>query len=163
MNSSPQTKQINLTVEKMEASLLETSFIEVVAPSIIKGLIASDHLFNEYDTSIYTQEIASQLYENEQKQLSAYLDLYDKKTNALKVSYIRSRHGFGRMYPRKSLGLTSFRVKLRNSMIKDTYYDFDISNAQPAIIFNICKANDIPCKALENYNINRESSCRRPE
>ena len=42
-------------------------------------------------------------------------------------------------------------------MIKDTYYDFDISNAQPAIIFNICKANDIPCKALENYNINRES------
>jgi hypothetical protein len=79
MNSSPQTKQINLTVEKMEASLLETSFIEVVAPSIIKGLIASDHLFNEYDTSIYTQEIASQLYENEQKQLSAYLDLYDKK------------------------------------------------------------------------------------
>ena len=157
MNSSPQTKQINLTVEKMEASLLETSFIEVVAPSIIKGLIASDHLFNEYDTSIYTQEIASQLYENEQKQLSAYLDLYDKKTNALKVSYIRSRHGFGRMYPRKSLGLTSFRGKLRNSMIKDTYYDFDISNAQPAIIFNICKANDIPCKALENYNINRES------
>ena len=42
-------------------------------------------------------------------------------------------------------------------MIEDTYYDFDISNAQPAIIFNICKANDIPCKALENYNINRES------
>lgn len=157
MNSSPQPQKISLIVEKIEATLFETSFIELVQPSIIKGLITSPNLFDEYDTSIYTQELASQLYKNEQNQLRSYLDLYDKKLKAIKVSYIRSRHGFGRMYPRKSLGITSFRSLVRNSMIKDTYYDFDISNAQPAIIFNICKANDIPCKALENYNINRES------
>ena len=65
--------------------------------------------------------------------------------NCFIVNYKKARHGWGRVFPIKSLGLTSFAKKTRNTLIKDTYYDFDLKNCQPEILRNICKANDI-CK-----------------
>ena len=39
----------------------------------------------------------------------------------------------GRVYPVKSLGLTTMAKKTRNTLIKDTMIDIDLCNAQPQI------------------------------
>ena len=92
------------------------------------------------------------MYSNVTQQLTEYINLYNKKIRAFKVTYSKSsRNKYGRVFPKRSLGLTSFSKKIRNTFIKDTYIDIDIVNSQPTIVYNICKSNDIPCPFIEKY------------
>ena len=70
--------------------------------------------------------------------------------------YSRCKDGFGRAFVSKALGLTAFSKKVRNTFIHNLYYDFDLCNAQPAIVENLCKANNIPCPMISQYCNNRE-------
>jgi hypothetical protein len=54
-----------------------------------------------------------------------------------------------------ALGLTAFSKGVRNTLMKDLYYDFDLKNAQPEIIRNICEANNIKCDKVKEYCKNR--------
>ena len=60
------------------------------------------------------------------------------------------------MFLWKSLGLTGFGKATRNTLIDGLYYDFDLENAQPRIIQNICKSNGIRCPNVDNYCGNRD-------
>ena len=73
------------------------------------------------------------------------------------VKYVRAKDGFGRAFVSKALGLTAFGKKTRNTFIKDLYYDFDLSNAHPAIIRNICESHNIPCNIINQYIDDREN------
>lgn len=148
--------KIPLTLAKSQSLLDGITLLEIIDINCLTALINSNQLSEKFDTNNYSQKLASQLYANEQQQLNSYLLKYDKKINAIKVLYKKPRHKFGRVFPDKSLGLTCLSKKVRNTLIKDKYIDIDLSNAQPKIIWNICKSNQIPCPYIEQYILQRD-------
>jgi hypothetical protein len=78
-----------------------------------------------------------------------------KKGNGqFKVKYTK-KYDFGRVYPFKALSLSQISRPLRHTLCVNNYYDIDMVNAQPAILFNICLQNDIHCPMLADYVKNR--------
>lgn len=117
----------------------------------IKALIQSGKLNEKWNYEVYSQKNAAQYWNNEKQQLENYMRLFNKKNDGFMVKYSRHKQKYGRVYPMKSLGLTCLRSKVRNTLIKGLYYDFDLSSAQPSIVYNLCVANGIPCNALKSY------------
>jgi hypothetical protein len=147
---------IPLTLAKTESLLDGITLLENIDVNCLNALINSNHLSEQFDETNYSQKLAAQLYSNEKQQLTSYLSKFDKKNNAIKVVYKKPRHKYGRVFPDKSLGLTCLSKKIRNTLIKDTYIDIDLSNAQPKIIYNICKSNNIDCPNIEKYILHRD-------
>jgi len=144
----------------LQASFIATKkFVEYVSPSELQQLIDSDYIKNKWDCNNYSQKLASQLYLNEKEQLKSYQSLYNKKLGGFVVNYIKAKHKWGRVFPSKSLGLTSLSKKTRNTLIRNTYYDFDLSNAQPEVVRNLCRRQGIPipCEIIDRYCNERES------
>ena len=148
-------KKIPLELSKNVSSLDNITFLEIVDINAVDALVKSDFLENEFSDN-YSQKYASSIYSNVINQLNQYKKLYNKKIGAFKVTYNKPRHKYGRVFPKKSLGLTSFSKKIRNTFLKDNYIDLDLSNAQPAIVYNICKSNDIKCPFIEEYIQDRD-------
>ena len=151
-------KKISLNIEK-KASLLDKLIVsEVIDINCLNTLTKSDLLHKTFDENNYSQQFASTIYTNVVNQLETYFTkCYDKKNNVFDVEYSKPRHKWGRVFPMKALGLTSFSRKTRNTLIKNTYIDLDISNAQPAILHNVCLSNDIPCPIITRYINDREN------
>jgi len=143
-------KNISITLSKKISTLDKITFLEIVDINAVDALIKADCLKNEFSEN-YSQKFASGIYSNVIGQLNPYKKLYNKKIGAIKVTYNKPKHKYGRVFPNKALGLTSFSKKIRNTFIKNNYIDFDISNAQPAIVYNICKSNKIECSFLKEY------------
>jgi phage/plasmid-associated DNA primase len=154
-DDSKETKHIPLELSKKVSSLDKITFLEVVDVNAVEALVQSELLDKEFSDN-YAQKFSSGIYANVIAQLNQYKKLYNKKIGAFKVTYNKPRHKYGRVFPNKSLGLTSFSKKIRNTFIKDNYIDLDISNAQPAIVYNICKSNNIECPYIEKYNQKRD-------
>ena len=146
----------SLKIIKQNGYLNGKEYIELVNPLLIKHIIDAGLCKEKYDLTKYTQKLASKLYLNEANQLSEYMNKYKKIYNGIPVKYLKAKHGYGRVFPVKSLGLTSLVKKTRNTLIKDNMIDVDMSNAQPSIILNLAKANNIPCPFNEEYITNRE-------
>ena len=152
---SKEIKKIPLELSKNVSSLDNITFLEIVDVNAVDALVKSDCLETEFSDN-YSQKYASSIYSNVINQLNQYKKLYNKKIGAFKVTYNKPRHKYGRVFPKKSLGLTSFSKKIRNTFLKDNYIDLDLSNAQPAIVYNICKSNDIKCPFIEEYIQDRD-------
>jgi len=148
---------ISKTVDAQDDIYLDgMTFIEYIPLDRLNSLLQSTYLVEKWDDKIYSQRNAKYYYENEKQQLLAYKKTFDKNLNGFKVTYHKgSKHKWGRVYPSKSLGLTTFRRQIRNTLVKDLYYDIDLSTAQQQILRNICKDNNIPCPAITHYCANR--------
>lgn len=139
---------LTLTLSKRQSILDGINLFEIVPIERIKGLIKSDLLLKAWDWDNY---------DNEKKQLQEYLKLYNSKIGGLMIKYVKPKHKWGRAFPYKSLGLSSIRRIIRNTMIDGIYYDFDLKNAQPEIIKNLCESNNIPCTNIKIYCEDRQS------
>jgi hypothetical protein len=53
--------------------------------------------------------------------------------------------------------LTSFRRAIRNTLCIGIMTDFDLSNAHPCIVQNICREHGIPCPMIDRYISDREA------
>ena len=148
---------IPLKLEKRPSTLDDVIFLEYIEPTRLYTMIQSPLLSEKYDLDNYSQKLAAQIYSNEKHQLETYAKNYNKKTGCHQVKYKKPNHKWGRVFPVKSLGLTCFAKKTRNTLIKGRYGDYDLSNAQPSIVYNICKSNNIPCPFNERYNNDREN------
>ena len=95
------------------------------------------------------------LCHNEKQQLEKY---YEKcKNGKVPVTYKKVKgNPFGRADPEHSLSLFTIRREVRHTISKTFYIDIDIKNCHPEILYQICKANDIPCDLLEQYVKNRQ-------
>lgn len=150
-------KSIDLTITLQTNSFLDgRQLIEYVPKDRIRALLKSNYLVEKWDDEIYSQKIARKNYKNEKEQIVDYLHLYDNVLGGCVVKYKKSgRSKWGRVFPQNSLGFTTFRRQLRNTLIKDLYYDIDIKNSQPEIVRNICYANNIDCPEVEYFCLNR--------
>jgi hypothetical protein len=157
MNPSPQTTPIDLAITKTPSFIADKFFVEQIQYHFVEQLMENECLKDKWDLMNYSQKIAANSYINEREQLRAYMTKYKKKLNGFAVDYKKAKHGWGRVFPNKSLGITSFAKKTRNTLIKNMYYDFDLKNAQPEILRCICLANKIPCPIIEKYCNERET------
>ena len=146
----------SLSIQKQVGYISGKEYIELVNPALIKYIIDEGLCADNYDLTNYSQKIASQSYCNEKAQMEGYLKKYKKSDKGIPVKYNKAKHGYGRVFPSKSLGLTSLVKKTRNTLIKDNMIDIDMSNAQPSIILNLAQANNIPCPFNDQYINNRE-------
>lgn len=145
-----------LAISQESSFIAEKTFIELIPKHYVEQLSQNECLKDKWDLTNYSQQVASQSYINECEQLKAYLSNYNKKINGFTVKYIKAKHKWGRVFPTRSLGITSFAKKTRNTLIKDLYYDFDLKNCQPEILRCICEANHIQCDIITKYCNERE-------
>lgn len=154
MEYSRTTASLPLTLLKRSSVLDGIILLEVIPAERIKALIKSNLLLlswgEDYNWDFHKKLIMEQ-YTCEKDQIKSYLKNYNKSLGAISVKYGKPKHKWGRAFPFKSLGLTSIRRVIRNSLIDGLYYDFDISNAQPQIIRNLCERNNIPCPIIKRY------------
>lgn len=149
--------QISLAISQTPSFIAEKTFIEKIPKHYVEQLINNNCLQDKWDMTNYSQKFASQNYINEKEQLRAYFNNYNKKIGGFIVKYNKAKHKWGRVFPSKSLGLTSFAKRTRNTLIKNLYYDFDLKNCQPEILRCICESNNINCNIITKYCNERES------
>jgi len=102
-------------------------------------------------------------YGTEKLHLTKYENIYKKRFDLFAVEYTRGKKKLGRVYPVKSLGMTSIRRETRNTLMRQRYYDFDMDNAHPCIVRGVVakqlpkgKRIDLEFPYLNNYCNNRE-------
>jgi phage/plasmid-associated DNA primase len=149
-----------LTLTKRSSVLDGLTLIEIIPQERIKALLKSNLLLTlwgeEYGYDAHSKQITEN-YCNEKEQISKYFKLYNNTIGGVPVKYGKPKHKWGRAFPFKSLGLSCFRKIVRNTLINDLYYDFDLKNAQPEIIRLLCESNNIPCPIIKRYCADRAS------
>jgi hypothetical protein len=150
-----QTAPLKLLSIEKEKSPLETQLIEIVD---LKDLMAIENYVQQtkaqFNPNNFGEGEAIKYYTDVAHQMSQYKQLICDNTAV--ITYQKPKHGYGRVHPYKSLGLTAFKKNIRNALLGDRYCDFDLSNAQPEIVRNVCEANNISCPFIENYCDNRD-------
>jgi len=63
----------------------------------------------------------------------------------------------GRWTVKNGVGLQGLRRDIRNALMKNIYWDLDISNAQVEILLQESEKNGWQCESLKEYCINRET------
>ena len=143
-----------LTLQKQKSFLDGLNLLEINSKNVIDALLKSNNLMKHWDDRNYSNQQAKQNYTNEIEQIKEYRKKLKNKT--ICVVHKKPKHGWGRPYIVKSLGFTSFRQKVRNTLMNNKYYDFDIKNAQIEILRCICKSNNVKTPNLDYYVANRE-------
>ncbi len=114
-------------------------------------------LHEKVDMSMLKRLISSSIDENKRKLLEMY---YSRRNDVgvIPVEYAYSKNVLekGRLYAKNGLSLQSFSKEMRCALSKDIYYDIDMVNADPVLIVQYCKKNNIECKKLDYYINNRE-------
>ena len=140
---------LNITLELKKSIFEDIEFIEKPNVDAIKKLIKSN-LLKEI-----TNKMVAETYKTEEELLKTYLLLLDN--NILKVKYKRKTYQrYGRVYPANKVGAILLRKEVRQTLYKHNMTDIDIVNAHPTILYQLCIQNNINCKYLERYVLNRE-------
>jgi phage/plasmid-associated DNA primase len=97
-------------------------------------------------------ELLSTIDATELEQIKRFKELYNKKLKAFQTAVFLPKHKWGRIIPANNyLSLSIFHRPTRHSLCEDYYIDIDMINAQPTIISEISKINDIPVPWLDKY------------
>ena len=150
--------QIPLAIHKETSFLDGIQLVEYLPAERVRALLKSGHLKDKWSNSSAKQKCAKQNYANEVEQLNAYLKNYDRRLGGVVCKYKKPKHGWGRVFPWKSLGLTGFGKATRNTLIDGLYEDFDLENCQPNVIQNICKKEGIRCIYVDVENNSKSGS-----
>ena len=143
-----QQMTIALTLSKQPSALDGATFYELVDYSRVKAIIEDEDINKEL-TGSYTDQ--KNKHGSIDAQLKKYMKNYDKSKKGFKVLYKKPQNKWGRVFPQHSLGLTTFKRKIRNTLLEDNYIDIDIVNAHPCILHNICEKNNISHEKIKEY------------
>lgn len=111
----------------------------------IKGIMTGEtHIRREiYDADVMEKLLA---HEGIGQQTKKLLQKYKKRAydgNHLNVTYQYGKRmetaQVGRLHPEHSLGLSAFERNIRSALAQKYYWDLDMENAQPTLLFNLCK------------------------
>ena len=94
----------------------------------------------------------------ELEKFTKYANSYNTNLGGVVVQYRKPKHMWGRAFPVNSIGLTSMKRSVRNTLIVGQYIDLDLINAQPSIVLALSMKNGeiANATALRNYCENRE-------
>lgn len=141
---------ITLTIEEQSNILDDIIMYEPIDAVTLDKLINSNLLLTTYKT-----KMSSTFFENEMSQLIKYRT---RMFNGLvSIKYTRQKNNpYGRCNPIGGIGLFAFRKSVRHTLASDRYYDFDIKNAHPCILLQVCQKYKIPCERLYLYVTKRQ-------
>ncbi len=99
-------------------------------------------------------KIKDNIYDNEKVQVNLYKRLYKNVDGGCSVTFLKPKEtDYGRCYPQRSLGCCSLRKPVRHTLCDDMHIDFDLCNAQPAILMSILSAHNLPIPDSLNYYV----------
>lgn len=155
-NMATPTPAITLVKETRTHFVATMVFRERVCRRFIGCLIksgkVSDIPYNTKDPYYSKARLGSQKITSALQHLKAYYSLINRKTGEVEVRYKRTqKHSWGRAYPVGLMSLCGLPRDVRNAIVADTYYDFDLSSAHPSIVWNICSAHGIPCPFITKW------------
>jgi hypothetical protein len=141
-----------LTLTKDNSWLADRTFSERVDSDVLNRVLQTD-LVDAEDESAEAKWMRSKYFCNEREHL---VKLQRKlKGDVLLVKHKKGKIGFGRVVPTGFLAAIGLRAELR-WLIYTGYIDFDMVNAHPTMISQLCNAFSIPCTKLQDYVDNRE-------
>jgi hypothetical protein len=73
-----------------------------------------------------------------------------------KYNFSKKHKTYGRLFAQNP-SLSNLPREVRNSIANETYYDVDIKNCHPQILYQYCKKQDIPCESLTTFVENRDA------
>jgi len=119
------------------------------------------YIINNWDSINFSD---SEIKDNNEKWqplsiLNNYLNnskFYKDNQHIIKVNYKQNHKDIGRFFARGSLSLQSLPREIRHTISKDFYYDIDIVNAHPEILYQYCKRHNLETPNLKEYIENRQ-------
>lgn len=105
-------------------------------------------------TGISRYNCVATTYKTELEQIKKYRDNYNRKLDKFHTSFALPKHKWGRVNPADYLSLSIFHRPTRHAFCDNTYIDLDMVNAQPTLIYNICRSNGINLQKLGEYVAN---------
>lgn len=150
------TAKPSLTVVKTEAPFItKHPLVECFDRQDAYKLLYTPNLLPVKDEDHWLSEFTKH-YKTTVDHLKDFVNMYDQTVGGVFVEYRLPKHGYGRPFPSKALGFTAFVRNIRHTLAQQ-YYDIDLSNAQPCILYWVLKQNDLPVpKSLEFYVQNRD-------
>ena len=148
--SEEQPTQLNIKLTDISKRLNKITLYEKPDIEALNKLINSDLLLPSFSCKLTTK-----IYNNEKQQLIAYKKLINNN-GLVPVTYNKT-NGFkyGRVFPSRSLGAVGIRREVRGTLFNKNMVDIDIENCHPVLSSQLCEANGINNKYLENYVLNR--------
>lgn len=136
---------ISLTITPQTNVLDGIRLFEPVDVVLLDKLIHSDLL-----RSVFNNSNAGQIYTTEKEQLIKYRDtMSDGRAS---IYYSRPKNNpFGRSNPACAVGLFPIRREIRHTLAVERYHDYDVKNAHPSILLQVCQKADIECPRLYLY------------
>lgn len=129
---------------------LKKKMVEYANIKLIYGFLATNMGISYVGNYRYKNNVAFGV-NTEQEQFENYKKMFNKKLNGFQLGFILPKHKWGRIIPANYTSLSIFHRPTRHRLAKDNYIDIDMVNAQPTIIYEICKMNNIEKKALSKY------------
>ncbi len=107
--------------------------------------------------SAITNKPASK-YHKLYKQLQQYAKK-SKSKGSINITYHYSKydiHKKGRIYANDDIGLQRFSRIVRGALAHNNYYDIDMVNSHPSLLYELCNKLAINCPELKKYVKNRK-------
>jgi phage/plasmid-associated DNA primase len=129
---------------------LKKKMVEYTNIKLIYGFLATNMGISYIGNCKYKSNVAYGV-NTEQEQIENYKKMYNKKLSAFQLGFILPKHKWGRIIPCNYTSLSVFRRETRHRLSRDFYIDIDMVNAQPTIIYEICRMNNIEKNTLKKY------------
>lgn len=120
-----------LSVVPQETILNGITLYEKIDYDMLSAL-QSSNLMIDYDEWGYDNG-----FSNERDHLAKYMAIYKKKLGLFPVEYTRGKRTIGRPHVKSSLGMWCVARASRNTLMRHNYYDIDIKNCHPMIIYGL--------------------------
>ena len=147
------TTELNLVLTKYVNALDGIVCYEPVDAACFEKIMKSDLLLENSKNPMTNMYMGSEL-----KLLNTFKSKINKDTGLAEVKYERcAGMSYGRSNPKRASGMFLMRSKVRHTLAeRKGLSDWDIENAHPQILLQICKANTLACSQLEYYCKNRD-------
>ena len=108
------------------------------------AMLESPHLRKTWDEKETRndrhKEKIMKAFSNEIEQMKTYVLMYNDKVKGVEIVYSKPRkHDWGRVFDASGCGFTSFRKQVRGTLMRGSYYNFDMKNAHPTILMNVVR------------------------
>ena len=143
----------------LNASMVRTTIfekkkcVEMIDVAKLYGFIKNEMGISYQSVPRYEGGVCK-TYKTELEQMIKFKELYNKKLNRFQVAHKLAKHKWGRIVPHNYLSLSIFHRPTRHTFCDGVYTDYDMINAQPTIINEICKHHNLLNEYLNKYVAN---------
>ena len=99
--------------------------------------------FLDKQMGIKLRKHIAKIYPDEQTHYKNYIKIYNYDDEHIETKYYLPKHKWGRINPFHSLSLSLFHRPSRHSFAKKNYLDFDMINAQPQLLLELAKKQNL--------------------